>query len=184
MHLRKIVAVLAVGFMLALTAYATESNNVEYGVIESGILPNDVEFWLINPTEAQKKRDSISLISDLNTNATIWSSSDVNHPHGAIIGSAFSIEEPNTYLIVRPNNLTPSLGLVNLTFLCEGDETIEFIENIDAKQVVIFRFPNIVQNGYIRGTSTKNAGGVYFNIELLNSLTSDYESLIDNYKVK
>ena len=139
MHLRKIVAVLAVGFMLALTAYATESNNVEYGVIESGILPNDVEFWLINPTEAQKKRDSISLISDLNTNATIWSSSDVNHPHGAIIGSAFSIEEPNTYLIVRPNNLTPSLGLVNLTFLCEGDETIEFIENIDAKQVVIFR---------------------------------------------
>ena len=61
MHLRKIVAVLAVGFMLALTAYATESNNVEYGVIESGILPNDVEFWLINPTEAQKKRDSISL---------------------------------------------------------------------------------------------------------------------------
>lgn len=80
--------------------------------------------------------------------------------------------------------MTPSLGLVNLTFLCEGDETIEFIENIDAKQVVIFRFPNIVQNGYIRGTSTKNAGGVYFNIELLNSLTSDYESLIDNYKVQ
>ena len=55
MHLRKIVAVLAGGFMLALTAYATESNNVEYGVIESGILPNDVEFWLINPTKRRRR---------------------------------------------------------------------------------------------------------------------------------
>lgn len=160
--------------MLSVSAhgFAVESPNA--GLVQAGTLDNGVRYVVVRLTEEQLRQEEMSRsYNPGNVHVTV-PKADWNGTHGVQIGNSF-IAAPDKYVYVKPGNITPSIGYVNISFsYISGETNSKYIEAVGSNEVVIFELNNPEQLGVLKASGTEGAGSVGFTVKTMLECPDEY----------
>lgn len=172
-RLLALLSAMCVAFCLAAPAFAVSAMYVpaydetkDYGLVDSGVLDDGTEYWVINLTPEEVVQHAMSRSYDWSGSVTV-PIANKDGTNGAKVGYDFNAY-PDEYVVVEVGNLPSTMPSVNVSFYYTNKSAHDWVSSVGANAMVVFKLKYPNNTGYVN-VSTYESKSVTTQFKLYTS---------------